>query len=156
MQDDKFKIEKITVEGQEQYKLEGVVDEDTDLSQLTTESGPLYLNLSGISNINSLGIRGWVNFFKEQSAKEIFYVECPPVIVRQMSMIPSFCGSAQVLSVFAPYVCDNCETEKLVLVGNQDFSSDPMQIQDTLPCENCGNGEMELDANPQQYFSFRK
>jgi len=154
MQDDKFKLEKMQVNGKEEYRLEGVIDEDTELGALTSSPGPVYLNLSGIKSINSLGIRGWVNFWKQHSEKEVFYLECPPIIVRQMSMIPSFTGKAHVLSVYVPYVCDNCESEKLVLVS---LAGDTVpEIQASVPCGKCDGGEMELDANPKQYFSFQK
>ena len=156
MINDKFKIQKVVVNGKEQLQLSGVIDEDTDFEELKKEQGPLYLNLAGVTGINSLGIRGWVNFWKELSGKEVFYIECPPVIVRQMNMIPSFSGPAKVVSVFVPYVCENCETEELVLVGQQELASNPPQIKETFPCKKCQQGEMELDGNPKQYFAFKK
>lgn len=154
MQEDKFRLQKVEVDGKAQYRLEGIVDEDLDLSPLKSVMGPLHLNLSGIKSINSLGIRGWVNFWKEIDNKEVYYLECPPIIVRQMSMIPSFTGNARVMSVFVPYVCDNCDTEKLVLISLPE-SSVP-EISESIPCTKCGAGEMELDANPKQYFSFKR
>lgn len=154
MQDDKFKLEKRLVNGKEEYKLEGTIDEDTELGLLTSSAGPIYLNLSGVKSINSLGIRGWVNFWKEHSNKEVFYLECPPIIVRQMTMIPSFTGRAQVVSVYVPYVCENCDAEKLVLVELSHHTVP--EIQDSFPCSKCGQSQMELDANPKQYFSFNK
>jgi len=156
MDNDKFKMEKVTINGQSHYQLNGIVDEDTDLTPLKNLAGPVFLNLSGIKSINSLGIRGWVNFWKEQSGKEVYYLECPPIIVRQMSMIPSFTGTAHVVSVYAPYVCDNCECEKLVLINTQELNADAPEIQESFPCTKCGAGELELDANPKQYFSFKK
>lgn len=154
MQEEKFKLEKVDIDGKSQYRLEGIVDEDLDLSPLRNATGPLLLNLSGIKSINSLGIRGWVNFWKELENKEVYYLECPPIIVRQMSMIPSFTGSARVLSVYVPYVCDNCEAETLSLVTLTE--SQAPEVPETIPCKQCGSGEMELDANPKQYFSFKK
>lgn len=154
MQEDKFKLEKVDNDGQSQYRLEGIIDEDLDLSPLRSVTGPLLLNLSGIKSINSLGIRGWVNFWKELESKEVYYLECPPIIVRQMSMIPSFTGNAKVLSVYVPYVCDNCDAEQLSLVNLPE--SQAPEVPETVPCKQCGAGEMELDANPKQYFSFKK
>ena len=156
MINDKLKIEKIMVDGQPQLKLKGVIDEDASFDVIKKENGPLYLNLSEVTGINSLGIRNWVNLWKELSGREIFYIECPPVIVRQMNMIPSFSGQAKVVSVFVPYVCDNCETEKLVLVGQQELSLSSPKVAESFSCENCKNGEMELDGNPKQYFAFKK
>lgn len=156
MQNDKFTIEKITKEGKTQICLKGVIDEDTDFTDIKKEQGPIHLNLSGITGINSLGIRMWVNFWRELSSTPVFYIECPPVIVRQMSMIPSFSGHAQVLSVYAPYVCNDCETEQLVLISSEQLMSNPPQIPETLTCNQCKVGEMELDGSPRQYFSFKR
>ncbi|MFM8268771.1 MAG: hypothetical protein ACKN9V_01170 [Pseudomonadota bacterium] len=156
MENDKFKVEKVTINGKEQLKLTGVIDEDTDFGSLEKSSGPLYLNLSGITSINSLGIRGWVNFWKTHSDKPVFYLECPPVIVRQMSMIPSFCGNANVVSVYVPYVCNNCDLEQLVLAGSEELSSNPPKVVESFPCKKCNSGEMELDGSPRQYFAFKR
>lgn len=156
MNNDKFKIEKVVVDGKEQLKLTGVIDEDTDFRSLEKSAGPFYLNLSGITGINSLGIRGWVNFWKAHSDKPVFYVECPPVIVRQMSMIPSFCGNANVVSVYVPYVCNNCDSEQLVLIGKEELSSTPPKVSESFACTKCNSGEMELDGSPRQYFAFKK
>lgn len=156
MDNDKFKIEKVVINGQEQLKLTGVIDEDTDLASLEKTAGPLYLNLSGITAINSLGIRGWVNFWKAHTQQPVFYVECPPVIVRQMSMIPSFSGNANIVSVYAPYICSNCEEEQLVLVGAEALATNPPQVADSFSCTKCKAGEMELDGSPRQYFAFKK
>jgi len=156
MQREKFFIEKIMIEGKTQICLKGIIDEDSDFTEIKKEPGPLHLNLSGITGINSLGIRMWVNFWRELSSTPIFYIECPPVIVRQMSMIPSFSGHAQVVSVYAPYVCNECEFEQQVLVSSSQLESNPPQIPDVIPCSQCKGGEMELDGSPRQYFSFKR
>ncbi|NBT58312.1 hypothetical protein EBT16_05965 [bacterium] len=156
MENDKFKMEKVVVNGKEEIRLQGVIDEDTDFASLEKTQGPLYLNLSGITGINSLGIRGWVNFWKSHSDRPVFYVECPPVIVRQMSMIPSFCGHASVVSVYAPYICNHCEAEQLVLVESEQLSATPPNISESFACPKCQAGEMELDGSPRQYFAFKK
>lgn len=156
MDNDKLKIEKVVVDGKEQLKLQGVIDEDSNFSSIEKTEGPLYLNLSGVTGINSLGIRGWVNFWKTHTDRPVFYVECPPVIVRQMSMIPSFCGHANVVSVYAPYICNQCEAEQLVLVGAEQLSTTPPNITESFTCSKCSSGEMELDGSPRQYFAFRK
>jgi hypothetical protein len=87
---------------------------------------------------------------------QIAFEECPPLVVRQMNMVPSFVGHARVLSVFVPYVCDNCETEKMVLVNADHFAKGKLNIAETVPCDSCKKGEMELDGHPQQYFAFSK
>lgn len=133
--------------------LYGVIDEDTVFDELKAVDGPLVFNFRNVASINSCGIRTWVNFLKELEGKTIYYEECPPLIVRQMNMVPSFMGNAQVLSVFVPYVCDNCETEDFALVQGEQLKQ---PLQEAFPCNHCGQGEMELDGHPQQYLAFSK
>ena len=156
MNEDKFTIQEKSIENQTVFFLQGLIDEDTDFSPLEKHSGPLHLNLSQVTGINSLGIRAWVNFWKQMGGKEIFYLECPPLIVRQMNMIPSFSGNAKVLSVFVPYVCDECEAEELKIIpcGESQWKLD--EVSETVPCSQCVQGTMEADGGLKQYFSFKR
>ena len=152
---EKFKMDQMVKGNARTVMLRGVIDEDTGFDALTKMKGAIIINFRGVTAINSCGVRNWVNLLKTMSDKQVTYEECPPLIVRQMNMVPSFVGHAEVASVFACYICDNCDQEKLVLVPNQNFKN-PKGIQDTMPCESCGKGEMEFDGHPQQYFAFAK
>ena len=133
--------------------LAGVIDEDTSFEEIKKIGGPYIFNFKKLENVNSLGVRTWVNFMKELGKVQVCYEECPPLIVRQMNMVPSFKGQAQVTSVFVPYVCDACDTEKLVLIQG-DKLADPSSIPEAFTCDTCKKGEMELDGHPDQYFAF--
>ncbi len=153
---DKFRADSKTENGVTRVWLKGAIDEDTDLSALAAITTPLIVNFEGVNSINSCGIRTWVNLIKELSGISVTYENCPPLIVRQMNMVPSFLGHAQIASVFVPYVCDQCEVEKLIPVTSQLFAGGIPQIAESSPCTACGKGEMELDGNPKQYFAFAK
>lgn len=133
--------------------LQGQIDEDTSFEDLTGVESPIVFNFKNLTAISSIGIRSWVNFLKDLAGKEIYYEECPPLIVRQMNMVPSFIGNAKVLSVFVPYVCEKCEQEKLVLIGEAQLGKN---VTESFPCESCKQGSMEIDGHPQQYFAFAK
>ncbi len=150
---EKFTFELVKNDGRNCVLLQGQIDEDTSLEDLLEIDSPIVFNFKNLSGISSIGIRSWVNFLKELGSKEIYYEECSPLIVRQMNMVPSFLGNSKVLSVFVPYVCEQCETEKLVLVMENQFGKN---IKESFPCEACKQGEMELDGHPQQYFAFTK
>ena len=64
-------------------------------------------------------------------------------------------GNAEVLSVFLPYVCDNCEAEKMILADAEKLG-DSSSVAESIPCDSCKKGEMEFDGLPKQYFSFKK
>jgi len=153
---EKFKFESSTSGGRKVVMLKGVIDEDTDFENIKKLGSPLVFNFKNVTSINSCGIRTWVNFLKELGKAEISYEECPPLIVRQLNMVPSFQGPAKVLSVFVPYVCDNCETEKLVAVSAEKFAGGAPSVPETMTCDACKKGEMELDGQREQYFAFAK
>jgi hypothetical protein len=153
---DKFKFESHVRGEKKVVILKGSIDEDVNFDPIKRLGGPFIFNFRELTSINSCGIRGWVNFLKELGRIQIFYEECPPLIVRQMNMVPSFLGHAQVLSVYIPYVCDKCESEKLVLMESDKLEDPSANIEATISCESCGKGEMEFDGHPQQYFAFAK
>jgi len=150
---EKFSFQVVKSGDRNVVMLQGQIDEDTSFEGLNEVAAPLVFNFKNLTGISSIGIRSWVNFLKELGDKQIFYEECSPLIVRQMNMVPSFLGNAKVLSVFVPYVCENCEKEKLVLAKEDQFGNN---VTESYPCDSCKQGEMELDGHPQQYFAFAK
>jgi hypothetical protein len=149
---EKFKFEQTIKGDRKVIALKGVIDEDTNFDALSQLSGAVTFNFKGVTSINSLGIRSWVNLLKELASAEVSYEACPPLIVRQMNMVPSFLGKGKVLSVFVPYICESCETEALALAEAAQFSN----LAKKFPCESCKKGEMEFDGHPEQYFAFLK
>ena len=150
---DKFKIEQLVKENMRTVMLRGIIDEDANFDPLMKLHSPLVINFSGVTSINSCGVRNWVNLLKDLSGKEVFYEECPTLIVRQMNMVPSFVGGAKIVSVFAPYVCESCEKELALLVKETEFDGG---VKEAFTCDACKKGEMEFDGRPDQYFAFLK
>ncbi len=134
--------------------LNGPVNEDADFAPLSAElQARLHVrfDLSGIARINSCGVREWVNFIRSLPGTCNIEIEkCTPAVVSQLNMISNFAGNARVLSVHAPFVCDNCGNEEDVLVLIQ-----PGQIPtlEEASCNNCG-GPMEFDDVEDSYFAF--
>lgn len=151
---DKFKFKEVDEGNKKKIVLQGIIDEDANFASLVKPCESISFNWKEITAINSCGVRSWVNFLKELSGKEVVYEECPTLIVRQMNMVPSFVGAAKIQSVYVPFVCADCETEKVVLVPKDKFSTIANEPPGT--CEACGKGEMEFDGHPKQYFSFSK
>lgn len=156
MINEKFKIETKAEGGVTKIYLKGVIDEDTEFEALKKAGSNLVINFKGVTSINSCGIRTWVNFMKDLASAKIVYEECPPLIVRQMNMVPSFMSHAKVTSVYVPYVCDECESETMTLVTHDKFGNGNPSIPESMTCTSCKEGEMELDGNPKQYFAFAK
>ncbi len=153
---EKFKIEQAMKGSTKAIMLRGAIDEDAVFTPILKVGGALIFNFRGVTSINSCGVRNWVNFLKELSDREVYYEECPPLIVRQMNMVPSFVSHARVLSVFSAYVCDVCDHERLVLTKEDQFAKGKINVQESMTCDSCKKGEMEFDGQPEQYFAFAK
>lgn len=151
-----FQFEITQSDNKNHVNLIGIIDEDTDFSALLKlKDSQVIFNFKNITSINSCGIRTWVNFIKEFPEGTVEYTECPPLIVRQMNMVPSFLGKAKVNDVFVPYVCDSCDHEQSRLMSVEDFKKG-ISVPETIQCENCKSEEMEIDGNVKQYFAFAK
>ncbi len=142
--------------------LKGPINEDADLEPLAGALRDLFrdsrakptrlrLELSGISRINSCGVREWVNFIRSLPPECAVELDrCPPSVVAQLNMISNFAGSARILSVQAPYVCEACGNEENVLVAVTPGVSPEIGA---MRCRSCG-GEMEFDDIQDSYFAF--
>ncbi len=134
--------------------LNGPVNEDADFAPLAAElkqKRHVRFDLSGIARINSCGVREWVNFIRSlPQACAIELEKCTPAVVTQLNMISNFAGQARILSVHAPFVCDNCGNEEDVLIEVQRGSVPSLGEAN---CKDCG-GAMEFDDVEDSYFAF--
>jgi anti-anti-sigma regulatory factor len=139
-------------------RFSGALDERSELPELEGDTqGRLFINLSELSLINSLGCRQWVKWLKSVKAKGgIVLEECSTPVVNQMNILVGFLPpSVQVQSCYVPYFCDSCAKEEQVIVRLDD--ADPKKSVEALPetreCPHCGS-EMELDISKPRYFYF--
>lgn len=133
--------------------LTGAITEDADLRAVAAldTADPLSLDLSGVDQINSCGVREWIHFVRALTdAQHTFeFVRCSPAIVRQLNTIANFRGGGQVKSVMLPYYCASCRNESLQALD----LDGGREIEEELPCPKCG-GTMEFDDMPSTYLSF--
>lgn len=149
--DTKFTIQKATEKGKDVIFLSGNMDEDAHFDELKKAKLPVILDFGGITAINSCGVRNWVNLLRGMKTEQVTYRRCPPTIVKQLNMVPSFIGSAKIESIFVPYVCHDCDHETRLLV---DMSAKKKKLPKRLRCDSCGKEEMEIDGEEQQYLAF--
>lgn len=135
--------------------LKGVIDENADFSPLLKDDAPLRIDFSGISRINSIGIRSWMKFLTQWGDKSLEYLRCPVVITEQLTITPVLLGVkkrvARVESAYIPFICPNCheledrmvEFNQLLLGVNQDVKAPP--------CRQCG---ARMTASSPDYFSI--
>ncbi len=136
--------------------IRGDINEDFDAQQLrkaVTENA--VINLEGVKSISSCGIREWISLISElPESVQLVFERCSIPITRQFGMLSNFAGPGQVSSFYAPYYCDNCdtETEQLLEVNGGDNAIEKL-INSERKCSQCG-GALEFDGVEGVYFSF--
>ena len=133
---------------------QGPIDEDANFSQLIQElsdKANVRFDLSGLARINSCGVREWVNFIRAlPSGSSLSLEKCTPAVVSQLNMISNFAGNAKVMSVKAPFVCNNCGSEEDILIEVQ---ANHIPELKAMACKKC-SGSMEFDDVEDSYFAF--
>lgn len=137
-------------------RISGSITEEADLHALVAlgDGGKLRLDLAGVDEINSCGVREWIRFVRRvsETARDLELVRCSPAIVRQLNMVSNFRGAGKVTSVMLPYYCATCGAEQEQLLDVPAPGS-PLQIPPSVPCRNCG-GAAEFDDLPDSYMGF--
>lgn len=158
-----FSVKSEVVNGQQVHKLTGSIDEDvTDITIQPVAGKDLYLDLEGVSMINSIGIRTWCQWIQTLPQTNTIYLRnVPKVMVAQINAVKGFLTpNVQVQSVYLPLFCDKCDKQASVLIDcvkmrEQGFeqlqASLTSQIKNICTNANC---EIEPDVNVERYFSF--
>ncbi|RDB36214.1 hypothetical protein [Spirobacillus cienkowskii] len=137
--------------------LVGVINEDSELSfkNLSAElkeEKKINFNFSQVKSINSLGVRAWVSFLRSlEEGRSIVFSECPPDIIMQINMIPSFLGKATISSFYVNYICETCNKEEKKL-----FETSTLPPKTYPPVPKCENGDcgMQTEELEDEYFVF--
>ncbi len=139
-----------------ELEVSGEIDENSDFSELASKlTAPADLDLQGITRINSTGVREWMTFILALAdrGRSLRLTGCSVAIVQQLNMISGFVGEAAVQSIYAPYVCPECDaTADRLIELSTDLSA---QLEENLSCPECGSG-MEFDDLVDHYFSFHR
>ena len=135
----------------------GAINEDSEvqfkeLHEKIGNSKECIFNFSEVTNINSLGVRAWVNFLRSlEGGKKIRFKECPPEIIMQINMIPSFLGNAEVESFYVNYLCEICYKKEKKLVKTARLEQNSIPRSPCCQAKNCGMQTEELE---DEYFAF--
>jgi anti-anti-sigma regulatory factor len=140
--------------------LMGVINEDSDLELqklgLTIQDlgrSTVAFDFSEVRGINSLGVRAWIQFLRrlQSTRTTVLFEACPPEVVMQINMVPNFLSGAKVVSFYANYVCETCNTNvtRLIHCGKSNETAIPAHPM----CLQCG-APMESEELEDEYFAF--
>lgn len=138
--------------------LQGDFTEITNFVALTDrlrEESRIDFDASAVRYISSAGVRGWCQFLKSlDDGTEYSFRHCSMAFASQAAMVPMVIGSGAVLSLEAPYFCEQCDREELRLLETNALLRDGDHIvPPQLSCSAC-SGELEFDDVPDRYFAF--
>jgi hypothetical protein len=138
--------------------LEGNVDETTGAALLEIQglvAAPrVIFDCASLRLINSTGISKWIAGLHDIAAKRsIEFARCSRTFVHTANLVARFHSCGVVTSVYMPFYCERCGTERDNLVPLDDAIK--MTLKTTASCEACGE-VIELEVDPEDYLSFAR
>lgn len=114
--------------------------------------GNVILDTRQVDRITSFGVRAWLSMLDAMDADALYFVRCSEAVLSQMSMIRSFAGNGEVISFFAPYLCDSCGNTFSVLYDALDDAESIAGCRAVdIPCPRCRTSST-LDDDPASFF----
>ncbi|MEM6733484.1 MAG: hypothetical protein AAF658_18135, partial [Myxococcota bacterium] len=137
-------------------KLEGQINETFKPDVLDPNGADqLVLDLSGVRQVNSFGVREWIRALRGLNGlSKLYFVDCAPRIIDQFNMVVGFDASGNLLTFRAFYICDSCGNESTLPFDTQ-LDRKGFEQLDEFPrqCQHCG-APAELDDDPGVLFEY--
>ena len=151
-----LKIEEKIGDSNLEYRLIGNLDESAELVLAdflsSFSKSEIILNCRDIQQINSVGVRIWIQFLKKlTSTTKISVSECCEVFMDYRALIPAMTQNSEILSVVVGFECRNCGSVIDKIINRADFKID--LNFGTLPCTTCSHAAIPI-ANAEDLFSF--
>ena len=147
-------VEVVAVDDAALVRIRGMLDEHFpgfgDISART-----VVIDIQGVRFITSFGVRQWLRAMSAipPTATHVYLAGCPRIFVEQLNMILNFGGTAQILTLLAPYRCTSCGNETDESIDAVAHAGEILQGKIPEPaCRKC-NGKLALDELPEMYFA---
>jgi hypothetical protein len=153
----------ITIQGSPEgtrISLAGRIDDTSPLGELTanTPAGNVTIDTSGVTFVNSIGMREWLRLVRGLHARGIVTLErVADVLITQMNMILKLGEAVRITSFHAQYLCPACGAEGTRLVDAVLHAEALARLEaPKLPCREC-TAQMDLADFPERYLTvFRR
>ena len=139
--------------------ISGVIDETARLVELVAGAVPgqrLYLDLHGVTFINSIGVREWVRLQNAATSANVQLElrRVAEVLVHQLNIMPATRTASVVKSFYAGYLCEHCDDQRACLI---DVATHIEKLSRMEPprmwCDPCKKPMTFIDP-AELYFSF--
>jgi ABC-type transporter Mla MlaB component len=145
----------------ERAVLVGRIDDSVSLSDLPSQlpaAGPVSLDTSGVTFVNSIGMREWMRLTRalRERGNTITLERVADVLMTQLNLFGDLARMATIASFHAQYVCPACGAEAMPVVDVAQHA--PLlraQQAPHLPCPEC-RAAMDLGDFPERYLSVFK
>jgi serine/threonine protein kinase len=125
------------------------------LAQRLSEYPTIVFDFDRVRRMSSHGIREWMHFLQALPTHTYYcFVRCHPHVVAQFNVLAHFGERGELVSLYLPYVCPQCDDkiELLVDVRREKERFDRME-HPPLQCARC-RIDSELDDLPEIYFMY--
>jgi hypothetical protein len=150
----KFKAEVRFEKSRTLIVMSGWIDERSEWPELSEPvGGNLVLDLAGVSLLNSLGVRNWIQWLASlEVERDVVLIHCSPAVVKQINILEGFLNDrTKIETIYVPYFCEDCGFEENKLA---DIPKGGPVVQE-YDCPKCGK-RMELDMIESQFLAFMK
>lgn len=150
---------KSAAEGEwQRITLAGPINEEAKavLSPLLAQAGKkVVLDLSGVTYLNSCGIRDWSYFLKAlKTDREIVFDRLTDEVVRTMNMVTNFYYRLPVRSVYRAYGCEHCGHEQVEQFSEgADYQKGAVPATAPRACKSCGKATEPFEPD-EEFFQF--
>ena len=140
---------------EERIVIRGELTESTRFADLLPAIGEhADFDLSGVSYMDSLGVREWSRFLLDLPAASYAFHSCSTAFVLQASFDQGVLGKGEVASFFAPYVCDHCGYEEDRWLQTAEIRAADNSEPPRYSCPSCRAEALRLNDLPDRYFAF--
>lgn len=135
----------------------GQIDETVDYTPLRAAPAPLKLGLSKVRNVNSVGVRAFLQFVLGAASRGLEFHECSPAFLDMINIYPSSLGDppdpAIVKSIVLIYRCVACAKDEAFLLK---IDYVPGGEEPALPLRSCPRCKAVLKAGvePEDLFTY--